>query len=179
MIEPITDRLERALSAALRPSERVFSKLRGTFKEALVCTSTRVIVLKAGWMTGQLFGTDMFQCPYSNVAGAQVNFHLLTGYFEVSTGGMQNAPKSFWNSDKSVNAAKAPNCVSISGRERAVKFREACAFIMERASGGVRAGVQAGEDVLGVLERLAKLRDAGVISAAEFQAKKAQILSRV
>jgi hypothetical protein len=28
------------------------------------------------------------------------------------------------------------------------------------------------------LERLAKLRDAGVISAAEFEAKKTQILSR-
>jgi hypothetical protein len=178
MIEPITDTLERALSTALAPSEQVFIKLRGTFKEALVCTSTRVIILKAGWMTGQIFGTDMFQCPYSNVAGAQVNFHLLTGYFELSTGGMQNSPKSFWNSDRSVNAAKAPNCVSINGRDRAAKFREACAFIMQRASGSVRAGV-ASEDGLGVLERLARLRDAGVISAAEFQAKKAQILSRL
>ena len=179
MIEPIADKLERALSTALTPTEQVFIKLKGTFKEALVCTSTRVIILKAGWMTGQIFGTDMFQCPYSNVAGAQVNFHLVTGYFELSTGGMQNAPKSFWNSDKNVNAAKAPNCVSISGRDRAAKFREASAFIMQRASGGIRAGVQAGEDGLGVLERLARLRDAGVISAAEFQAKKTQILSRM
>jgi hypothetical protein len=85
-------------------------------------------------MTGQIFGTDMFQCPYANVAGAQVNFHLVTGYFELSTGGMQNAPKSFWNSDKNVNAAKAPNCVSISGRERAAKFKQACALIMGMAA---------------------------------------------
>jgi hypothetical protein len=155
MIEPIADNLERALSTALAPSEQVFVKLRGTFKEALVCTSTRVIILKAGWMTGQIFGTDLFQCPYSNVAGAQVNFHLVTGYFEVSTGGMQNAPKSFGDFDKNVNAAKAPNCVSISGRERAAKFRGAYAFIMQRASGGMRAGV-AGEDGLGILERLAR-----------------------
>jgi hypothetical protein len=179
MIEPIADKLERALGTALSPTEQVFIKLRGTFKEALVYTSTRVIILKAGWMTGQILGTDMFQCPYSNVAGAQVNFHLVTGYFELSTGGMQNAPKSFWNSDKNVNAAKAPNCVSISGRDRAAKFREASAFIMQRASGGVRAGEQAGETGLGVLERLAGLRDAEVISAAEFQAKKTQILSRM
>jgi hypothetical protein len=178
MIEQIADKLERALSAALTPTEQVFIKLKGTFKEALVCTSTRIIILKAGWMTGQILGTDMFQCPYSNVAGAQVNFHLLTGYFELSTGGMQNAPKSFWNFDKNVNAAKAPNCVSISGRDRAAKFRQACAFIMQRVSGGVRAGV-AGDNGLGVLERLARLRDAGVISAAEFQAKKAEILSRL
>ena len=179
MIEPIADTLERALSTALAPSEQVFIKLRGTFKEALACTTTRVIILKAGWMTGQIFGTDMFQCPYANVAGAQGNFHLVTGYFELATGGMQNAPKSFWNSDKSVNAAKAPNCVSISGRDRAAKFRQACTFIMQRASGGVHAGEQTGEDGLGVLEHLARLRDAGVISAVEFQAKKAEILSRL
>jgi hypothetical protein len=179
MIEPITDKLERALSAALTPSEQVFIKLRGTFKEALACTTTRVIILKAGWMTGQIFGTDIFQCPYANVAGAQVNFHLVTGYFELSTGGRQGTPKSFWEGGKNPTAAKSPNCVSISGSEMAQKFRQACAFIMQRASGGGRGGVQAGEDGLGVLERLARLRDAGVISAAEFQVKKAQILSRL
>jgi hypothetical protein len=81
-----------------------------------------VIILKAGWMTGQLFGTDMFQCPYSNVAGAQVNVHFFTGYFDLSAGGMQNSPKSFWNADKKVNAAKALNCVSTAGRDRADKF---------------------------------------------------------
>jgi hypothetical protein len=179
MIEPIPSGLEAALQQALSPGERVFIKLRGTYKEALVCTSNRVIILKAGWMTGQLFGTDMFQCPYSNVAGAQVNFHLLTGYFELSAGGMQNSPKSFWNSEKNVNAAKAPNCVSIAGRDRADRFRQACAFIMQRVSGGAGAGVRVGEVVLDTLARLAKLRDAGVISAAEFQAKKIEILSRL
>ena len=73
MIEPISEKLDRALSLALASNEQVVVKLPGTFKEALVCTSTRVIILKAGWMTGQWFGTDMFQCPYRNVAGAQVN----------------------------------------------------------------------------------------------------------
>jgi Short C-terminal domain len=179
MIEPIPNGLEVALRQALSPGEQVFVKLRGTYKEALVCTSTRVIILKAGWMTGQLFGTDMFQCPYPNVAGAQVNFHLMTGYFELSAGGMQNSPKSFWNSDKNVNAAKAPNCVSIAGRDRADRFRQACAFIMQRVSDGAGAGGNAGGDVLDTLARLAKLRDAGVISATEFQAKKIEILSRL
>jgi hypothetical protein len=36
---------------------------------------------------------------------------------------MQNTEKSFWNSDKAVSAAKAPNSVSITGRDRADKFR--------------------------------------------------------
>ena len=179
MIEIIAQKLERALAQTLTPGERVFVKLSGAFKEGLVCTDSRVLILKAGWMTGQLFGTGMFQCPYPNVAGAEVKFHLATGYFELSAGGMQNTPKSFWNTDQSVSAAKAPNCVSISGQEQANKFRHACAFIMQRVSGNARAAEEVDGDALGLLERLAKLRDAGVISAAEFQTKKTQILSRM
>ena len=81
MIEQIPDRLERTLRQTLMPNERVLVKLKGAFKEALVCTDTRVLIMKGGWMTGQIFGTDTFQCPYSMVAGAEVRFHLLTGYF--------------------------------------------------------------------------------------------------
>jgi hypothetical protein len=179
MIEPISEKLDRALNLALAPNEQVVVKLRGVYQEALVCTNIRVIILKAGWMTGQWFGTDMFQCPYRNVAGAQVNFHLLTGYFELSAGGMQNTKKSFWSTNNSISPAKAPNCVTIAGRDRADKFRLACAFIMHMASGGARAGILTGGDSINTLERLATLCDAGVISAAEFDSKKAQILSRL
>ncbi len=178
MIEPIPEKLERALATSLHRNERVFVRLHGVYKEALVCTDSRVIILKAGWMTGQLFGTDMFQCPYQNVAGAQVKFELLTGYFELSAGGMQNAPKSFWSTSNSISPAKAPNCVSVAGRDRADKFRQACAFIMQRSSTG-RNGIQMNDDSLGTLERLAKLRDTGVISSSEFEQKKTQILSRL
>jgi len=66
----------------------------------------------------------------------EVKFHLLTGYFEVNAGGMQSSAKSFWNTDRRVNAAKALNCVSLSGRQQANKFRQACAFIMARAGEG-------------------------------------------
>ena len=178
LVESVQGRLEKALQQSLTLGEPVFVKLRGAFKEALVCTNTRVMILKAGWMTGQLFGTDLFQCPYSNVAGAQVNFNLLTGYFELSAGGMQNTRKSFWNSDRSASAAKAPNCVAISGRDRADKFREACAFIIERANG--RHMPAEGENsAIAILEKLAKLRNAGVISEAEFKAKKSEILKQI
>ena len=130
MIEQIPDSLERTLRETLAPGEQVFLKLRGAFKEALVCTSMRVMILKGGFMTGQLFGNGTFQLPYSMVAGAEVNFHLLTGYFELSTGGMQNSPKSFWEGGSKPTAARAANCVSISGSEMAQKFRQACALIM-------------------------------------------------
>ena len=176
MIEPIPDRLERTLRETLGPNERVFIKLKGAFKEALVCTDSRVIILKGGWMTGQPFGTDTFQCPYANIAGAEVKFHLLTGYFELSAGGMQNTPKSFWRTDNKVRAANAPNCVSIGKPDQARKFRQACAFIMARTAGG-RQPYAAADDALAALERLADLRASGVLSEAEFRAMKARLLS--
>jgi hypothetical protein len=108
MIEPISEKLDRALSLALAPNEQVVVKLRGVYKEALVCTNIRVLILKAGWMTGQWFGTDMFQCPYRNVAGAQVNFHILTGYFELSAGKMQNTKKSFWSTNNFDKPSEGP-----------------------------------------------------------------------
>ena len=140
MIEQIPDKLERTLRQTLAPGERVFVKLRGAFQESLVCTDTRVLILKGGWMTGQLFGANTFQCPYSMVAGAEVNFHLLTGYFELSTGGMQGTPKSFWQGGNKPTAAKSPNCVSISGSDMAQRFRQASALIMGLAAQGSTRG---------------------------------------
>lgn len=116
MIEPIPERLDGMLRQTLAPGERVFVQLRGAFTEALVCTDFRVLILKGGWMTGQFFGTNTFQCPYANIAGVEVKFQLVTGYFELSAGGMQNTPKSFWRSENKPRAAHALNCVSICGR---------------------------------------------------------------
>jgi hypothetical protein len=48
MIEPISEKLDRALNLALAPNEQVVVKLRGVYQEALVCTNIRVIILKAG-----------------------------------------------------------------------------------------------------------------------------------
>jgi hypothetical protein len=130
MIELLPNKLEKELRQLLSPREKVFVKLRGTFSEGLVCTSTRVKILKCGFMTGQLFGTNTFQLPYSQVAGVRVRFNLFTGYFEISAGGMQNTDKNFWNNDKQFSPAKAPNCVSINGRRSASKFQQPCGFIL-------------------------------------------------
>ena len=131
LIEAIPSKLERALRQSLAPNERVLVKLRGAFSEALICTDTRVLILKSGWMTGQIFGVGTFQVPYVAVAGAEVNFHLVTGYFEISAGGMQSTPKSFWQLGTKQTAAKASNCVSISGSPQAQNFRQASSLIMQ------------------------------------------------
>lgn len=187
LIEQLPDRIETELSKILYPSEEVLVKLKGAFKEGLICTDRRVIILKGGLMTGQILGNNTFQQPYSNIAGVQVKFHLMSGYLEVSGGGMQNTPKSYWSSDKKSDPAKAPNCVSLNSKRQAERFREACSLILTRIDHSRGAFVPpssiAGRtddvDPLEMLERLGKLRDAGVVSEDEFLAKKAEILGRL
>ena len=116
-------RLETELQKLLSPGEAVLLKIKGAFKEGLICTDRRVIVLKGGLMTGQVFGNEVYQEPYSNIAGVQVTFHLMSGYFELNARGMQNSRKSYWSSDRRSDPAKAPNCVSLNNKKQAEKFR--------------------------------------------------------
>lgn len=186
MIEALPDRLEKDLSEILRPDEQVLVKIKGAFKEGLICTDSRVIVLKGGFMTGQTFGNNVFQSNYHNIAGVEVKFHLLSGYFELSAGGMQNTDKRFWSNNKNSDPAKAPNCISLNRKEQKTKFQEACAIITEMVNKShttINAPVvqpaNVKEDVLTSLEKLSQLKDAGIITQEEFQAKKEELLARL
>lgn len=181
LIELLPDRIEKALTELLTPGETIHVKLKGAFKEGLVCTDMRVMVLKGGFMAGQVFGNNAFQLPYSNVSGVQVVHHLVSGYFELSAGGMQNTPKSYWSSDKKSDPAKAPNCISLNSKRQREKFLEACAFILSRvdqvdsdASGRRETG-----EVFKALERLGILKESGVLSEDEFNVKKEELLKRL
>jgi hypothetical protein len=60
LIEPLPKRLEKELAKHLQRSETVLCTLRGAFKGGVVCTNTRVMILKGGLMTNQLLGNNMF-----------------------------------------------------------------------------------------------------------------------
>jgi hypothetical protein len=127
LVAQIPRRLEKRLALILEPSEVVRVKLRGVFAEALICTDRRVLILKAGYMTGHLFGASIFQTPYRNITSAQVNTHLLSGYFEISAGGVQNVATSYWGTGKN-SAAYRDNCVSLN-RTMFKRFQSAANYI--------------------------------------------------
>jgi hypothetical protein len=183
--------LDRILRANLRPDEKILVALRGMCREALVCTDRRVLIIKTGYMTGHIFGSNVFQLPYASITGAQVNAHLLTGYFELSAGGVQNVPKSYWqdisNSFHGLKGTtapqapqRAPHCVSLR-RNHFQVFRAASAFIMQQAELARSPAAQhsLASDPIGLVEQLSRLRETGILSDAEFQTKKAEILARL
>lgn len=73
--------LEKVVQGNLASGETVPVRLRAAFKEALVCTDRRVMIIKSGFMAGQMFGSDVFQVPYGNIASAEVKYRILSGYF--------------------------------------------------------------------------------------------------
>ncbi len=132
LVEGLPGRLEKVLAELLEPGETIQIKLKGAFKEALICTDRRVLILKAGYMTGQFFGSNVFQSPYRNITGVQVRKHLITGYFELSAGGVQNIPTSYWGNRGSARLRE--NCVSLNSVAVFAKFREASTFILSKCN---------------------------------------------
>jgi hypothetical protein len=182
LIDVLPSGLMKKLQQLLAAGESVEVQLKGVWNEVLVCTDRRALILKSGLMTGQVFGSNAFQLPYSNIAGVEVKFHLLTGYFELSAGGMQNTDKSYWATNNAANPAKAPNCIALNSRGQAARFRSACTFILEMADRSRRPqaplAAPAEETSVGALERLWKLRTDGAISQAEFEIMKGEALAR-
>jgi hypothetical protein len=186
LIDGLPGGLDKKLRELLIAGESVEIQLKGAWKEALVCTDRRVLILKSGFMTGQTFGSNAFQVPYTNVATVEVKFHLMTGYFELSAGGMQNVGKSYWSTNKDSDPSKAPNCISLNSRAQAARFRSACTFIMEKVGASHQPQVSAPppaanptESASSVIERLWKLRTDGAISQEEFEIMKQEALARV
>ena len=183
LVHGLPTKLEAAVAKLLAPDEVIYIKIKGTWKEGLVCTDRRVIIVKSGFMTDHLFGTNIFQLPYSNITSVQVNRHWRTGYLEVSAGGMQNTNKSYWATDKGHSSSSAPNCVTLNSPELFDRFQLAATFITQRIeaahSGNAPLPASAAADPMAVLERLVRLRDSGAVTEAEFEAKKRQLLDQI
>jgi hypothetical protein len=147
------------------------------------------MIIKTGFCTGHLFGNNIFQLPYTSITGAQVNAHIAFGYFELSAGGIQNVRMSVWQDASNAwnyrrgtqapqSPQKAPHCVSLN-RLLFQSFRNAGAFVLEKAEQFRSIPTRAAPSSIDALQQLAALRDSGILTDAEFQTKKAEILARV
>lgn len=160
-------------------SETVQLSLKGTNKEWLICTDRKLYIIKKGFMTGHLVGSGMFQMPYKNITGVQTDYHMLSGYFEVSTGGTQGTKKDYW-ADGQNSPQKSPNCITITGKPLLEKFRAACDFINQKIvesnipAVAIPAAVQ--PSAADEIQKLADLHTQGILTDDEFAAKKKQLL---
>lgn len=168
-------------SITLLPNERILMWLKGTFKEWLICTDKRAFIVKKGFMTGNTFGGNVFQMFYKNITSVEVNFHLVSGYFEISAGGVQNTIKNYWSTDKKFNPTQAPNCISITNKDLANKFKEACTFITNKIQEETVQNNNTSQniDIPEQIKKLAELKEQGILTEDEFETKKKELLSKI
>lgn len=132
-------------------------------------------------MTGHLFDSNVYKLPYKNISSVNINYHLLTGYFEVSAGGVQNQQTSYWNNDGKSDPAKMPNAISLAGQDQAKIFREAADEINKMISeSSIKNNINVPHSDPSADDEIKKyksLLDDGVITQEEFDNKKKQLLN--
>lgn len=182
MIYKLPGKLQKHLQTLLQPGEEVKIQLQGVGKQALICTSMRVMILKSGWTKGSTFGVSTFQALYDNITSVDVKGGLTSGYIEISAGGVQN--KTF---ELNAAASQAPNCVFFSRRDKD-KFNVAAGAILsfkqskqEVVSSTPFQEVQSDptDEIFQTIEKLGGLLEKNYITQEEFEEKKKVLLSRL
>lgn len=179
LIQPLGGRGERLLAANLMDGEEVYAKLPGNGGQALVLTNKRLYIVKWGFMAGQTFGGKCIAYEYRNITALEIKKHLLTSLVQVLTPATRdNNRLSYWNTrSKDQNNARESDSAVTFNASSVPAFQEAVNLgrhIISQMHEGVHSARQ--EDSLDKLEKLATLRQKGVITEVEFQTKKKQLL---
>ncbi len=179
--KPLPGDLRKALDAAIQSGELVLCALHMAVGEGIAATSERVIIVKAGWITGAgPFGKKVMSYRYDQITSVEHREGPLGGHIKLLTAGvLESRPdNSLFGSDPNY---KKENVVTYGGRATRAQVRELVALIeakvMSARDGAKRpASPDAGLDVVGELERLVSLHASGALSDQEFSAAKQRIL---
>ncbi len=173
---------EARLKESLLPGEKSICQCVGPSGQSLVLTDRKVLIIKTGFMAGASLGAKVTSFDYKNITSVEVKMGPLAGAFQISAGGIQASDKGYWGQGKD-DAYKSPHMVPVVKRSFG-DFQKAANLIRSMASAAARPAQvstpqSVGPDPLDQLKKLAELRDAGVLTAEEFEAKKAELLSRM
>jgi len=125
--------------------------------EALVVTETRVYTMMGG------FTVKVNAFDRSSITGVEVSVGAMTGDLVVLMPGYTGVPRG-------ANASQIAN---------GVHFYKASLTDVNAIADKIRQPAAAAADPMEQLAKLAQLRDAGVITREEFEAKKSALLERI
>lgn len=176
MMTPLGKKESALLSQHLATGEKVLGQVIGSFGQAVIATDHKLLIIKTGMMSGQAFGGKATGFDYRTVVGIEVRTGFAQGEFEVLAGGLGNNQRS--NLGAKVNMAEQPNGV-VFGKVDASAFNAIAGKIRELSANAHAPAQPAAGETHSVADELAKfaaLRDQGVITEEEFQARKAALL---
>jgi hypothetical protein len=184
-MHPMGVKEKAQLAQTLLPGEKVLSQCVGMKGQTLVVTDRKVLIIKTGWMAGTAFGAKVTAFDYRTITSVEVRTGPLTGAISISSGGVAQRDRTYWDVNSPDGAYASPDAIPIL-KAQAPDFQKAAALIRELAATG-STHIASSQfttppppaDPIEQLKELAGLRDAGVLTAEEFDAKKAELLGRI
>lgn len=170
----------KSLDQNLSPNEKVKVIIRGLWDSAIIGTDIRCFVYKRGLMGGVAFGSKTTSWDFLNLNGVQIETGPMTGFVSLQGPGIISKDISYWNTGNTGPAA-SPFALSID-RELFEQAKEGVAILRTLISNAQQAksGVSfASSSIPDQIRKLAELRDQGILTADEFEAKKKDLLSRM
>jgi Short C-terminal domain len=166
-----------AIETALEPDERVLVVQPGEHA-ALVATSRRVFLCKWGMTSGSMFGSQVNSWDWAHITGVEHRKGMTTGAIVVQTAGAQLVT-DFGRMSKGPNSVwEAPNALFVSGTDADQTVTALRRMVAEHH--GLRSTLAsvspAADTEANQIREFAALRDDGIITEDDFQAKKRSIL---
>jgi hypothetical protein len=182
LVAGLHKKAQSALADNLAEDEPVRVVVNGAGNSAMIGTDRRVFIFKTGLNTGATFGSKFSSYDYRNIGGVGLHFSLMTGAAVLDVAGAAPVGSSYWGNDNN-DPWKAANAIPVvkgTNTEAAVAtLRELIADWHNRSAQPGPAGTSTGTDVPTQIKQLGELRDQGLITPEEFEAKKTDLLSRL
>jgi hypothetical protein len=165
----------KELRKALGQDEPVLAYASGKGGSLLVATDRRAIIIKTGASaTGQWFGKKVASYGYQQIASVDLHTGFADGYVQIAEGGVQQHGRI----GRYAQLVHADNiCPFNKGSEGA--FRHVVDTIRQHLYAASPQSQQAQQSIPDQVGALAQLHEQGILSDAEFEAKKAELLSRM
>lgn len=174
----LTTELSEIIKLIEENNEKILIAIKGAFREYLVCTNKNVHIIKKGFMTGHFLGKGNFYIPYNKITNVEIDMHLLSGYFEISTGGLENKRLNYWSNNINEDPAKQPNCISLN--QAVLKnFEKARDFILNydtEAKSNIE--IKTEKSIPEQIREYKELLDEKIITEEEFDQKKKELLNK-
>lgn len=186
-MDPLGKREQRALQGTLTEGEKVLAVAEGLSNQALVVTDRRAIIVKGGWLADMMFGGQATTFDFRSISTVSVRTSAIAAVFEITAPGVESRRANVRPSTREhrATAYNLPNCVPV-GKTQLRKFEAAAALLRAQISGpgtptpSPASSSDAGQhDVAEQIRKLASLRDDGIITADDFEAKKQELLARL
>lgn len=177
---PDLDAIPDDVRAQLAPDERVEVVIRGVHGQRMYGTDRRVFVYKKGWLAGALFGRKMASWDYRNITGVHLDRGAVYGVVAIHAAGVSTTPVRYRSTNEAEDAFSVRHAIPVARiwdeLDGAVSLlRELIADAQRGAESTQRRAV----DPIALLRQLGELHEAGVVTDAQFEAKRAKILARL